>query len=85
MSFLSRILPAPAPRLEEAIATLAKAQRVEPITLNDRRVQIRDAMTGATGAEQMHLAVYAMRLLDRRAMSALVREMDRQIWKAQKP
>lgn len=73
------------PLLEDAIADLAEAQRVETITLNDRRAQVRDAMTGATGPERMHLAVYAMRLLDHRAMAALVREMDRQIWKELKP
>jgi len=56
-----------------------------PVTLDDRRAQIRGAMTGASDTEKMHLAVHALRQLAPATLHHLVREMDRQIWKAMKP
>ena len=72
-------------RFRKAAPVAQEDQPAPPITLEDRRAQIRDAMKGASDTEAMHLAVLALRHLSPSTLHHLVREMDRQIWKAMKP
>lgn len=82
MSFLSRILPAPDSRLEDAIAQIAEAQRVEPITLEDRLHAVRDALRDAPETDIGAVILGLLSVIkDSRLRLAILAEVQADTWK----
>ena len=74
------------PLLEDAIAQLAEAQRVEPITFADRWAAVCDAVDGAEDVEVAGMIRALLSLITDPVLRAeTVRELDREIWKELKP
>lgn len=82
MSFLHRILPAPQPRIEDALAALAAQNRIEQITFADRFAAVCDAIDGAPEAEAAAMIRPILALItDRTLRLAVLRAVQEDTWR----